>query len=411
MHIHTNKKLLAKAQLLVANKPLEIELRQKRKRKVKVQAYTDWYLTEAKFYGKESLVLVQPDLKLYLPLAKDDDVLAKALSILPYMLNNTMVPDITINNYLDALYNGREIEFVVDEQAYQLPELKEPENSVYEDVFDTGLNLFERLKAIGSSGALISAFNNPNQTEFAVTLLSQTYPQRAKKPSRKFAYMDMEAKFQDFRTWQAVEFKPIQDISAVKKEIMANNVAVIAQFLETDLRLGLPDKIVGDLVKSYLNDYLLISDFRMATSNLSDLAMFVWEVIDGELQKDPYVALDGIEMVQEIFRKFYLFLTRTGMMTKADMKYVDQALENAVAWVEDELEIESSMLNETESGMLNDVEFNEILTELEGMPVEFREMLLQIMPPRAQKVFETELDRRKVHQDVNDKPYMKIRKK
>lgn len=86
-------------------------------------------------------------------------------------------------------------------------------------------------------------------------------------------------------------------------------------------------------------------------------------------------------------------------------------LENAVAWVEDELEIESSMLNETESGMLNDVEFNEILTELEGMPVEFREMLLQIMPPRAQKVFEAELDRRKAHQAVNDKPYMKIRNK
>lgn len=134
------------------------------------------------------------------------------------------------------------------------------------------------MKAIESSGDLISAFNNLKQEEFAVTLLSQAYPQRAKKLSRKFAYMDMEAKFQDFRTWQAVEFKPVQDISAVKKEIMANNETVIAQFLETDLCLGLPDKIVGDLVKSYLNDYLLISDFRMATSNLSDLTVFIWEV-------------------------------------------------------------------------------------------------------------------------------------
>lgn len=60
----------------------------------------------------ESLVLVQPDLKLYLPLA---------LSILPYMLSHTMVPDITINNYLDTLYNGREIKIVVEDQLTSFP--------------------------------------------------------------------------------------------------------------------------------------------------------------------------------------------------------------------------------------------------------------------------------------------------
>lgn len=69
----------------------------------------------------ESLVLVQPDLKLYLPLTKDDDVLAEALSILPYILSHTMVPDITINNYLDALYNGREIKIVVEDQLTSFP--------------------------------------------------------------------------------------------------------------------------------------------------------------------------------------------------------------------------------------------------------------------------------------------------
>ncbi|MHC3377019.1 hypothetical protein [Ligilactobacillus equi] len=60
----------------------------------------------------ESLVLVQPDLKLYLPLA---------LSILSYMLSHTMVPDITINNYHDALYNGREIKIVVEDQLTSFP--------------------------------------------------------------------------------------------------------------------------------------------------------------------------------------------------------------------------------------------------------------------------------------------------
>lgn len=47
------------------------------------------------------------------------------------------------------------------------------------------------------------------------------------------------------------------------------------------------------------------------------------------------MALNGTEIVQEIFRKFYLFLTRTGMMIKADMKYVNRAIENVTAWVED----------------------------------------------------------------------------
>lgn len=61
--------------------------------------------------------------------------------------------------------------------------------------------------------------------------------------------------------------------------------------------------------------------------------------------------------------------------------------------------------------MLDDAEFNDILAELEEMPAELREMLVQAMPLEAQKVLEAGLARHKVRQDTDGKPYMKIRKK
>lgn len=157
---------------------------------------------------------------------------------------------------------------------------------------------------------------------------NKLFPVKTKHPRANVKYWDLKAEFMDPNHWARYENHDISNNEKVSNEIRQNNDKIIDQYLRNPkenfqgVGIDLKEQLVD-----FVNNYLFTRELRFVNSNLGDLNYYIWCCIYYGIEANGTFSAEQKKLatanVLTLFYDFYRFLSRVGLITKADLKRVD----------------------------------------------------------------------------------------
>ena len=167
--------------------------------------------------------------------------------------------------------------------------------------------------------------------------LAELFPNRPKKPTKKFKYITQSPNFGDYYQWDTITYKklPPKERQAQVNRLTALNNTMLKQFYTT--RHEQFSQIAQNFgsfrglkkpIKNFLNSYLLSNDsLKTVVSNLDDPAHFIYSFFVDSIQNkkptnDLYDTFFLTMTISNILIELYEFLATCGVITQSDAKTV-----------------------------------------------------------------------------------------
>ena len=225
------------------------------------------------------------------------------------------------------------------------------------DVVKDEKNIVDKLTVMSATIFALDSQIGQNFISKMIDEVSTYFPIKPQKPNRRYKYVDLVPKFEDFSNFEKYENKPVKGNEKIVAKIKENNQKLIdqyAKYVPAGIGYIQPDQMLPD----YLNHYLLRNKIHLVTNDLGEAISYLWIMISNN-KLHPL----EIEQITNTLKNFYVFLSRVGLIRKTDSKEIGMNID----WVVEEINSYS------DQGLDEDL-INDMIAAIEANPKKILEL-------------------------------------
>ncbi|WP_224061445.1 plasmid pRiA4b ORF-3 family protein [Lactobacillus crispatus] len=298
------------------------------------------------------ILLTKLDTKLF------NDVFANAIKSYDFILFKQQQKLVSaVKSKQMSFYDTKSQASLMLEKIRKLIEDNQSEYLNLIDVVKDEKNIVDKLTVMSATIFALDSQIGQNFISKMIDEVSTYFPIKPQKPNRRYKYVDLVPKFEDFSNFEKYENKPVKGNEKIVAKIKENNQKLIdqyAKYVPAGIGYIQPDQMLPD----YLNHYLLRNKIHLVTNDLGEAISYLWIMISNN-KLHPL----EIEQITNTLKNFYVFLSRVGLIRKTDSKEIGMNID----WVVEEINSYS------DQGLDEDL-INDMIAAIEANPKKILEL-------------------------------------
>lgn len=328
---------------------------------IKNEPFTVWdadVINMQKYY-----LLVEKDTSFPILLTKLDaklfnDVFANAIKSYDFILFKQQQKLVSaVKSKQMSFYDTKSQASLMLEKIRKLIEDNQSEYLNLIDVVKDEKNMVDKLTVMSATIFALDSQIGQNFISKMIDEVSTYFPIKPQKPNRRYKYVDLVPKFEDFSNFEKYENKPVKGNEKIVAKIKENNQKLIdqyAKYVPAGIGYIQPDQMLPD----YLNHYLLRNKIHLVTNDLGEAISYLWIMISNN-KLHPL----EIEQITNTLKNFYVFFSRVGLIRKTDSKEIGMNID----WVVEEI-------NSYSDQSLDEDLINDMIAAIEANPKKILEL-------------------------------------
>lgn len=345
---------------------------------IKNEHFTVWDADVINIQKQKYYLLVEKDTSFPILLTKLDtklfnDVFANAIKSYDFILFKQQQKLVSaVKSKQMSFYDTKSQASLMLEKIRKLIEDNQSEYLNLIDVVKDEKNMVDKLTVMSATIFALDSQIGQNFISKMIDEVSTYFPIKPQKPNRRYKYVDLVPKFEDFSNFEKYENKPVKGNEKIVAKIKENNQKLIdqyAKYVPAGIGYIQPDQMLPD----YLNHYLLRNKIHLVTNDLGEAISYLWIIISNN-KLHPL----EIEQITNTLKNFYVFLSRVGLIRKTDSKEIGMNID----WVTEE--INSYFDQNLDEDLINDM-----IEAIEANPKKILELEdLDLSPQDLSRVLE-----------------------
>ena len=330
---------------------------------IKNEPFTVWDADVINIQKQKYYLLVEKDTSFPILLTKLDtklfnDVFANAIKSYDFILFKQQQKLVSaVKSKQMSFYDTKSQASLMLEKIRKLIEDNQSEYLNLIDVVKDEKNIVDKLTVMSATIFALDSQIGQNFISKMIDEVSTYFPIKPQKPNRRYKYVDLVPKFEDFSNFEKYENKPVKGNEKIVAKIKENNQTLIdqyAKYVPAGIGYIQPDQMLPD----YLNHYLLRNKIHLVTNDLGEAISYLWIMISNN-KLHPL----EIEQITNTLKNFYVFLSRVGLIRKTDSKEIGMNID----WVVEEINSYS------DQGLDEDL-INDMIAAIEANPKKILEL-------------------------------------
>lgn len=330
---------------------------------IKNEPFTVWDADVINIQKQKYYLLVEKDTSFPILLTKLDtklfnDVFANAIKSYDFILFKQQQKLVSaVKSKQMSFYDTKSQASLMLEKIRKLIEDNQSEYLNLIDVVKDEKNIVDKLTVMSATIFALDSQIGQNFISKMIDEVSTYFPIKPQKPNRRYKYVDLVPKFEDFSNFEKYENKPVKGNEKIVAKIKENNQKLIdqyAKYVPAGIGYIQPDHMLPD----YLNHYLLRNKIHLVTNDLGEAISYLWIMISNN-KLHPL----EIEQITNTLKNFYVFLSRVGLIRKTDSKEIGMNID----WVVEEINSYS------DQGLDEDL-INDMIAAIEANPKKILEL-------------------------------------
>lgn len=330
---------------------------------IKNEPFTVWDADVINIQKQKYYLLVEKDTSFPILLTKLDtklfnDVFANAIKSYDFILFKQQQKLVSaVKSKQISFYDTKSQASLMLEKIRKLIEDNQSEYLNLIDVVKDEKNIVDKLTVMSATIFALDSQIGQNFISKMIDEVSTYFPIKPQKPNRRYKYVDLVPKFEDFSNFEKYENKPVKGNEKIVAKIKENNQKLIdqyAKYVPAGIGYIQPDQMLPD----YLNHYLLRNKIHLVTNDLGEAISYLWIMISNN-KLHPL----EIEQITNTLKNFYVFLSRVGLIRKTDSKEIGMNID----WVVEEINSYS------DQGLDEDL-INDMIAAIEANPKKILEL-------------------------------------
>lgn len=330
---------------------------------IKNEPFTVWDADVINIQKQKYYLLVEKDTSFPILLTKLDtklfnDVFANAIKSYDFILFKQQQKLVSaVKSKQMSFYDTKSQASLMLEKIRKLIEDNQSEYLNLIDVVKDEKNIVDKLTVMSATIFALDSQIGQNFISKMIDEVSTYFPIKQQKPNRRYKYVDLVPKFEDFSNFEKYENKPVKGNEKIVAKIKENNQKLIdqyAKYVPAGIGYIQPDQMLPD----YLNHYLLRNKIHLVTNDLGEAISYLWIMISNN-KLHPL----EIEQITNTLKNFYVFLSRVGLIRKTDSKEIGMNID----WVVEEINSYS------DQGLDEDL-INDMIAAIEANPKKILEL-------------------------------------
>ena len=345
---------------------------------IKNEPFTVWDAGVINIQKQKYYLLVEKDTSFPILLTKLDtklfnDVFANAIKSYDFILFKQQQKLVSaVKSKQMSFYDTKSQASLMLEKIRKLIEDNQSEYLNLIDVVKDEKNIVDKLTVMSAAIFALDSQIGQSFISKMIDEVSTYFPIKPQKPNRRYKYVDLVPKFEDFSNFEKYENELVKNNKKIVAKIKENNQKLIDQYAEyVPAGIGYiePDQMLPD----YLNHYLLRDKIHLVTNDLGEAISYLWIIISNN-KLHPL----EIEQITNTLKNFYVFLSRVGLIRKADSKEIGMNID----WIVEEINSYSNQ------GLDEDL-INDMIAAIEANPKKILELEdLDLSPQDLSRVLE-----------------------
>ena len=345
---------------------------------IKNEPFTTWDAGIINIQKQKYYLLVEKDTSFPILLTKLDaklfnDVFANAIKSYDFILFKQQQKLVSaVKSKQMSFYDTKSQANLMLEKIRKLIEDNQNEYLNLIDVVKDEKNMVDKLTVMSATIFALDSQIGQNFISKMIDEVSTYFPIKPQKPNRRYKYVDLVPKFEDFSNFEKYENKPVKGNEKIVAKIKENNQKLIdqyAKYVPAGIGYIQPDQMLPD----YLNHYLLRNKIHLVTNDLGEAISYLWIMISNN-KLHPL----EIEQITNTLKNFYVFLSRVGLIRKTDSKEIGMNID----WVTEEI-------NSYPDQNLDEDLINDMIEAIEANPKKILELEdLDLSPQDLSRVLE-----------------------
>ena len=330
---------------------------------IKNEPFTVWDADVINIQKQKYYLLVEKDTSFPILLTKLDtklfnDVFANAIKSYDFILFKQQQKLVSaVKSKQMSFYDTKSQANLMLEKIRKLIEDNQNEYLNLIDVVKDEKNMVDKLTVMSAAIFALDSQIGQNFISKMIDEVSTYFPIKPQKPNRRYKYVDLVPKFEDFSNFEKYENKPVKGNEKIVAKIKENNQKLIdqyAKYVPAGIGYLQPDQMLPD----YLNHYLLRNKIHLVTNDLGEAISYLWIMISNN-KLHPL----EIEQITNTLKNFYVFLSRVGLIRKTDSKEIGMNID----WVVEEI-------NSYSDQSLDEDLINDMIAAIEANPKKILEL-------------------------------------
>lgn len=345
---------------------------------IKNEPFTVWDAGVINIQKQKYYLLVEKDTSFPILLTKLDtklfnDVFANAIKSYDFILFKQQQKLVSaVKSKQMSFYDTKSQASLMLEKIRKLIEDNQSEYLNLIDVVKDEKNMVDKLTVMSATIFALDSQIGQNFISKMIDEVSTYFPIKPQKPNRRYKYVDLVPKFEDFSNFEKYENKPVKGNEKIVAKIKENNQKLIdqyAKYVPAGIGYIQPDQMLPD----YLNHYLLRNKIHLVTNDLGEAISYLWIMISNN-KLHPL----EIEQITNTLKNFYVFLSRVGLIRKTDSKEIGMNID----WVTEEI-------NSYSDQNLDEDLINDMIEAIEANPKKILELEdLDLSPQDLSRILE-----------------------
>lgn len=345
---------------------------------IKNEPFTVWDAGVINIQKQKYYLLVEKDTSFPILLTKLDtklfnDVFANAIKSYDFILFKQQQKLVSaVKSKQMSFYDTKSQASLMLEKIRKLIEDNQSEYLNLIDVVKDEKNMVDKLTVMSATIFALDSQIGQNFISKMIDEVSTYFPIKPQKPNRRYKYVDLVPKFEDFSNFEKYENKPVKGNEKIVAKIKENNQKLIdqyAKYVPAGIGYLQPDQMLSD----YLNHYLLRNKIHLVTNDLGEAISYLWIMISNN-KLHPL----EIEQITNTLKNFYVFLSRVGLIRKTDSKEIGMNID----WVVEEI-------NSYSDQSLDEDLINDMIAAIEANPKKILELEdLDLSPQDLSRILE-----------------------
>ncbi|WP_257713981.1 plasmid pRiA4b ORF-3 family protein [Lactobacillus crispatus] len=330
---------------------------------IKNEPFTIWDAGVINIQKQKYYLLVEKDTSFPILLTKLDaklfnNVFANAIKSYDFILFKQQQKLVSaVKSKQMSFYDTKSQASLMLEKIRKLIEDNQSEYLNLIDVVKDEKNMVDKLTVMSATIFALDSQIGQNFISKMIDEVSTYFPIKPQKPNRRYKYVDLVPKFEDFSNFEKYENKSVKGNEKIVAKIKENNQKLIdqyAKYVPAEIGYIQPDQMLPD----YLNHYLLRNKIHLVTNDLGEAISYLWIMISNN-KLHPL----EIEQITNTLKNFYVFLSRVGLIRKTDSKEIGMNID----WVVEEINSYS------DQGLDEDL-INDMIAAIEANPKKILEL-------------------------------------
>lgn len=345
---------------------------------IKNEPFTVWDADVINIQKQKYYLLVEKDTSFPILLTKLDtklfnDVFANAIKSYDFILFKQQQKLVSaVKSKQMSFYDTKSQASLMLEKIRKLIEDNQSEYLNLIDVVKDEKNMVDKLTVMSATIFALDSQIGQNFISKMIDEVSTYFPIKPQKPNRRYKYVDLVPKFEDFSNFEKYENKSVKGNEKIVAKIKENNQKLIdqyAKYVPAEIGYIQPDQMLPD----YLNHYLLRNKIHLVTNDLGEAISYLWIMISNN-KLHPL----EIEQITNTLKNFYVFLSRVGLIRKTDSKEIGMNID----WVVEEI-------NSYSDQSLDEDLINDMIAAIEANPKKILELEdLDLSPQDLSRILE-----------------------